>query len=252
MSVWETLSTIDVSEHTEKKGKFTYLSWAWAWGVLKKNYPEATFIKHEYNSLPFMEDSQGFAYVKVTVTVNDHSLSETMPVLNHQNKAVQNPDSFAVNTSLQRCLAKAIAMHGLGHYIYAGEDLPPSETIEDVYDAETVRLFAKTIQDSMIKDDFWTIGRAAIDNQELFQLANNGTRGKKDGYFSSAEKSKFSDYNKRYMNEIENYAIGLSEAQAREDTDGIQELVAELTDPTDKRLVWNKLENQTKAFIRAI
>ena len=123
-SVWETLSKIDVNEHTEKKGNLTYLSWAWAWGQLKSAYPSATFEKHWFGGdgykLPFAKDEEGHAFVKVSVTVESETITETMPILNHSNKAVKNPDSFQVNTSLQRCLAKAIAYHGLGHYIYGG------------------------------------------------------------------------------------------------------------------------------------
>lgn len=129
-SVWETLSGIDVSEHTEEKNGLTYLSWAWAWGIVKKNYPKATFTKNLYHSsngdrtLPYMYDPQGYAFVSVTVDIDGESQTEVLPVLNHANKAVSQPDSFQVNTALQRCLAKCCAMHGLGHYIYAGEDLP--------------------------------------------------------------------------------------------------------------------------------
>jgi hypothetical protein len=131
-SVWGRLSKIDVSDHTEKKGNLTYLSWAWAWGTLKNEYPGASFHKHFFDhinngggaKLPFTLDGEGYAYVKVTVTVEDAEVTETLPVLGNNNRPVKDPDSFAVNTSLQRCLTKAIAYHGLGHYIYAGEDLP--------------------------------------------------------------------------------------------------------------------------------
>ena len=126
--VWETLSGIDVSEHTEKKGNLVYLSWAWAWGIVKKHYPDAIFNKHLYDGpngpRPYMFDESGYAFTCVTVTIGDQSQTEVLPVLNHANTPVQNPNSFQVNTSLQRCLAKCCAMHGLGHYIYAGEDLP--------------------------------------------------------------------------------------------------------------------------------
>ena len=71
-----------------------------------------------------MYDPQGYAFVSVTVDIDGESQTEVLPVLNHANKAVSQPDSFQVNTALQRCLAKCCAMHGLGHYIYAGEDLP--------------------------------------------------------------------------------------------------------------------------------
>ena len=129
-SVWETLSQIDVSEHTEEKNGLTYLSWAWAWGIVKKYYPKATFTKNLYSSanndctLPYMIDPAGYAFVSVTVDIEGETQTEVLPVLNHANKAVSQPDSFQVNTALQRCLTKCLAFHGLGHYIYAGEDLP--------------------------------------------------------------------------------------------------------------------------------
>ena len=127
-SVWETLSHIDVNQHTEKKGNLTYLSWAWAWGKVKETYPQATYEKRIWSTeLPYTQDDQGFAYVQVSEEIEEQSLSEVMPVLDNRNQPVKNPTSFQVNTSLQRCLAKCCAMHGLGHYIYAGEDLPPDE-----------------------------------------------------------------------------------------------------------------------------
>jgi hypothetical protein len=134
-TVWERLSKIDVSDHTEKKGNLTYLSWAWAWGTLKNEYPGASFHKHFFDhiskdgemKLPYTVDGEGYAYVRVTVKVEDAEVTETLPVLGNSNRPVKSPDSFAVNTSLQRCLAKAIAYCGLGHYIYAGEDTAPIE-----------------------------------------------------------------------------------------------------------------------------
>jgi hypothetical protein len=128
-TVWGVLSKIDCSEHTEKKGNLTYLSWAWAWGILKEKYPDASFEKHWFSygdgySVPYAMDKQANAYVKVTVTVEGNPITEVLPVLDNKNKPVQKPNSFNVNTALQRCLTKAIALHGLGHYIYAGEDLP--------------------------------------------------------------------------------------------------------------------------------
>ena len=128
MSVWEKLSKIDVNDHTEKKNGLTYLSWAWAWGVLKNEYPEATFEKHvQPDGMPYIKDENGYAFVQVTVTVEGISATELFPVLDYRNKAIPDPNAFEVNTALQRGLAKAIAYHGLGHYIYAGEDLPQSD-----------------------------------------------------------------------------------------------------------------------------
>jgi hypothetical protein len=132
---WNQLQDITIEpQHIEKKGKFSYVSWPWAWRYVKELYPDATYEKHLFghigqseihNTLPYMMDDAGNAFVMVTVTIDGLKMTEPFPVLNHNNKPVKNPDSFQVNTSLQRALVKAIAMHGLGHYIYAGEDLPP-------------------------------------------------------------------------------------------------------------------------------
>ena len=125
---WAILSAIDVGDKIEKKNGLSYLSWAWAWGVLKQHFPLATFIKHTApNGMPYFIDTQGYAFVKVTVSLHyDYStdITEMLPVLDHRNKPIQGPNAFEVNNALQRCLAKAIAYHGLGHYIYAGEDVP--------------------------------------------------------------------------------------------------------------------------------
>tara|TARA_R100000742_G_C4213236_1_gene39025 strand:+ start:17 stop:619 length:603 start_codon:yes stop_codon:yes gene_type:complete len=128
MSAFSVLSKIDVSEHTEKKGKFTYLSWAWAVRILLENFPEATWRVHTFADVvntesPYMRTDAG-AFVQVTVTVNEIERTQVHPVLDHMNKTVVEPNAFQVNNSIQRCLAKAISLHGLGLYIYAGEDLP--------------------------------------------------------------------------------------------------------------------------------
>ena len=129
-SIWEVLSKIDCSEHIEKKGGFNYLSWTWAWGILMEHYPDATFDNAlNDNSYPCFYDPNGYGMVRVTLCIEDQCHSEDYPVLDYRNKAVENPDSFAVNTALKRCLVKCMAYFGLGHYIYAGEDLPPQEEV---------------------------------------------------------------------------------------------------------------------------
>ncbi len=125
---WSILSRIDVKDRIEKKNGLSYLSWAWAWGTLKEHFGDAWFRKHEAaGGIPYFIDMQGYAYVRVTVGLDktgDHEVTETFPVLDHRNKPIQGPNSFDVNNALQRCLAKCIGYHGLGHYIYAGEDVP--------------------------------------------------------------------------------------------------------------------------------
>jgi hypothetical protein len=125
------LLKLNVNEHTEKKGNLTYLSWAWAWSTVLGIDPLATWEAVEFNGLPcaFMPDSS--AMVKTIVTIKGHAKSCWLPVMDNKNKAIKNPDSFAVNTAIVRCLTKAISMHGLGLYIYAGEDLPQADAEDD-------------------------------------------------------------------------------------------------------------------------
>lgn len=112
------LATINVNEKTEKKGNLTYLSWAWAVDQLLRIDPEANW---EYKDPVYFG---GTLMVFCTVHALGKSMTAQLPVMNHKNQAIENPDAFQVNTAMQRCLAKAIALHGLGLYIYAGEDLP--------------------------------------------------------------------------------------------------------------------------------
>ena len=136
-AVWETLSKTDVTKQVELKKNFSYLSWAWAWAYLKNIYPDATFEKHTFrdnqdNPLPFMRDTKGHTYVAVSVTIKGLTHTEIHYVMGNKNESLTHPTGAEVNKALQRCLVKAIAFHGLGLSLYAGEDLP-LET-EDDYD----------------------------------------------------------------------------------------------------------------------
>jgi hypothetical protein len=117
------LNNIDCSEHMEKKGKFSYLSWAFAVAALKKKHPQASWIVRRFDNMPYCKTELGY-FVEVEVHVEGVAHSQIHPVLDNRNKPIENPTVFEINTSIQRCLVKAIALHGLGLYIYAGEDLP--------------------------------------------------------------------------------------------------------------------------------
>lgn len=130
------LNTIDVNDKIEKKNGLSYLSWAFAWGELKKRYPEATYTIYE-NAQGFNYHTDGrTAWVKTGVTVEGIEHIEYLPVMDYRNNSIpiDKLTSFDVNKAIQRSLTKAVARHGLGLYIYAGEDLPsddkqaPSET----------------------------------------------------------------------------------------------------------------------------
>ena len=121
------LNQINVSDHLEKKGEFSYLSWPYAVAQLRLADPTALWEVRRFDGLPYLKTETGY-FVEVAVTVQGVTLSQIHPVLDGKNQPIFEPTSFQLNTSLQRCLVKAIALHGLGLYIYAGEDLPDGET----------------------------------------------------------------------------------------------------------------------------
>ena len=127
MEIFKTLSEINVNNHTEKKGKFTYLSWAFAWAELKKKYPTATAkVYHDENTnMPYFASKAG-VIVKVGITVDGLEHINYLPVMDFRNASIpaDKVNMMDVNKAIQRCTVKAIALHGLGLYIYAGEDLP--------------------------------------------------------------------------------------------------------------------------------
>ena len=117
------LLKLNVNEHTEKKGNLTYLSWAWAWDLALKADEQATYKVEMFGDKCYM-DINGTAMVFVTVTIFGKSMTCQLPVMDYKNKAITNPDAFAINTAIMRCMTKALSLHGLGLYIYSGEDLP--------------------------------------------------------------------------------------------------------------------------------
>ena len=123
------LNAINVNDKTEKKNGLTYLSWAWAWGEIKKRYPDANYTIYENaDGMNYHTDGRT-CWVKTGVTVAGIEHIEYLPVMDHRNKSipVNAVTSFDVNKAIQRSLTKACARHGLGLYIYAGEDLPEGD-----------------------------------------------------------------------------------------------------------------------------
>lgn len=120
------LNGINVKDKTEKKNGLTYLSWAWAWGEVKKLHPDAVYTIYENRDGLFYHTDGKTCWVKTGVTVNGIEHIEYLPVMDHRNNSIplDKVTSFEVNKTIQRSLTKAVARHGLGLYIYAGEDLP--------------------------------------------------------------------------------------------------------------------------------
>lgn len=142
-SIWDVLSSINCSKHTEKKNGLTYLSWIWAWGIVKKTYPSANYEVTMWDNRPYLYDEKLGYLVQTTVSIDGERIGMQLPVMDGANKAqkaekytyktkygekeVDAATMFDINTAIMRCLTKNLAMFGLGHYIYAGEDLPESD-----------------------------------------------------------------------------------------------------------------------------
>lgn len=120
------LNDVNVSGKTEKKNNLTYLSWAWAWGEVKKLHPDATYTIYENADGWFYHTDGKTCWVKTGLTVQGIEHIEYLPVMDFRNASISadKVTSFDVNKAIQRSLTKAAARHGLGLYIYAGEDLP--------------------------------------------------------------------------------------------------------------------------------
>lgn len=191
------INQIDVSEHTEQKMNLTYLSWAWAHAEMKKIDEDAKVDTHEFPdtetlarlasegtvvtpelaeaiTINYRKDSAG-AYVRVSVTLNGRTETESLPVMDNRNNAVKKPDATQINKAHKRCFVKALALHGLGLYIYAGEDLPEVATIsnQQVTELENkVNEVAKVVDDDNSKEKMtrWLIGKYSTDGNELSDI----------------------------------------------------------------------------------
>lgn len=188
-SVWETLSVIDCNAHTEEKGGFTYLSWAWAWKTLKEHYPEARFEKLGHQML---DDETAMVAVRVWIPSVDggfrEDVTEVLPVLDYKNKAVQNPNCFEINSAYQRCLVKCLAYMGLGMYIYQGEKINPDapvlipvinlqgevETLDDMTAVANILITFIEGNDKDIETlrKYWASNKQALDHLQQFDPKN--------------------------------------------------------------------------------
>jgi hypothetical protein len=174
------LLKLNVNDHVEKKNGLSYLSWAWAWAEALKADPTATFHVESYDidgKTQCYMNVNGTAMVWVRVTMFGKPMTCMLPVMNSKNEPIpiegrtfkdkygkdktEKVDAFNVNSAIMRCMTKALALHGLGLYIYAGEDLPeedgekkPEVKVEKKADEKTtkapktdadIELFAKSV-----------------------------------------------------------------------------------------------------------
>jgi len=167
----EKLLKTNVNEHTEKKNGLTYLSWAWAWAEALKADSSAWYKIEMFGDKCYM-DINGTAMVFVTVTMYGKPMTCQLPVMDYRNKAIPNPDAFAVNTAIMRCMTKALSLHGLGLYIYAGEDLPEGESDEGTPDEGRMLDYIAAIQATTTVDELKNIyieAFAATDGNKAWQ-----------------------------------------------------------------------------------
>lgn len=177
-TLFEKLNKVNVNDKTEKKGKFTYLSWPFAWGELKKVAPDAkvTVYHNEKDNMPYFESEAG-VIVKVGVEVNGVEHISFLPLMDFKNKSISKDsfDMMDVNKAIQRATVKAIGLHGLGLYIYAGEDLP-----EDEQDSEPKKTSTRkaSTKNAKVKEEVITEEQ----NPVIADAENKKTETKRRGF----------------------------------------------------------------------
>jgi hypothetical protein len=184
-SVFETLNAINLNDLKEDKGKMTYLSWAYAWGEVKKLYPDMTSTVYEnVEGLNYHHDGKT-AWVKTGITIQGQEHIEYLPIMDNRNASIplERINSSDVNKSIQRSMTKAIARHGLGFYIYAGEDLPETEVVAN--NAAEIERAARDAQDQKNINSYVHSLKKALDGEsvddigirEVFsEIADDGDR----------------------------------------------------------------------------
>lgn len=183
--MFDKLRAINVNEHTEEKDGLTYLSWAWAWDEVKKNYPDATYkVWRDENGLPYIYDEHLGYMVFTSVTIESETLEMWLPVMDSSNKAmksepyeykvkrygkeemrtVKSATMFDINKTIMRCLVKNLAMFGLGLYIYAGEDLPEAE--DDALATKSNKEYIKSECAKLGVSLSWLLSMVGFDNEK--------------------------------------------------------------------------------------
>ena len=154
--VWETLSKVDVSKHTEEKMKLTYLSWSRMWMLLCENYPQAQYEFVDFDGVPYKTLPDGTAEVVTRITIDDLVREMRLSVMNYKNEAIVNPNSRQVSDNAMRCLVKCVAMFGLGISVYTGmegESLPSEEKDIQPKDKKAPPKKAEPVKEAVEEED---------------------------------------------------------------------------------------------------
>lgn len=237
MNIWKSLASVDVNEHTEKKGGFTYLAWTWAWAEVKQLYPKSTYV-----ILPDTTYADGSMEVRCEVTIEDLTLPMWLPVTDHKNKAITNPDAFAVNTARMRCLVKNLAMFGLGHYIYAGESVPQERA--PVFDEGQKEMFLLLLAE---KDGF---GMKRFANEVGIEMMNALFNDAPKGQVSK-QKALYRELVNSANSTLKGVLFVLNEAVNENNKETAEEAIAELTQ-VERQFVKEGLSDVERVSLNAL
>ena len=226
------LSRKDVSNGVERKGNLDYLSWAYAWNALVEEYPDSTYYFGEPSTFP-----DGSVMVRAGVTVDGLTHEMTLPVMDHRNKAITNPNARDISDAQMRCFVKAIAMHGVGIGLYLGDlkhvvqhtDFEKAQQFIDAGDYMSLHQFVK--------------GLSEKDQVELF---NNAPMG---------EKTNFKNAHRATMKQAEEFLDSVAEAIGEAVTQSDSVLLAETIDELstyERTAVWARLDGEQQEAVKQL
>lgn len=225
------LSRKDVSAGIEQKGGLSYLSWAYAFNALFEEYPNSTYYFTEPTTFP-----DGTMMVKTGVTVGDITHEMQLPVMDHRNKAVSNPDSRLVSDNTMRCLVKTIAMHGIGMGLYLG-DLKHVVAESKFEKAEHLL----TAQDA---SGFHEFVHVTLDEAERVDIFNEAPAGRKTAF-----KSEWRALLKVANSFLDEVAASITDATSAQDVSLLQETIGELSS-YERKAVWGRLSEAEQTFVK--
>lgn len=225
------LSRKDVSKGVERKGNLDYLSWAYAWNALVEEYPDSTYYFGEPTTFP-----DGSVMVRAGVTVRDITHEMQLPVMDHRNKAIQNPNARDISDAQMRCFVKSIAMHGVGIGLYLGD-------LKHVVDQSTYEKAEQfiTAQDSM---GFHEFVHKTLGEQERTETFNDAPAGRKSAF--KAEWRALLKVADSFLDEV---AAAIADATSAEDVSLLEETIAELT-TYERHAVWGRLSAAEQTFVK--
>lgn len=241
---FEVLAGVDCADKIEKKGQFNYLSWPFAIQQIAIKHPHWTYEIKRFDGMPYLKTELGY-FVEVSVTINGIERSEIMPVLDNRNKPVATPTTFEINTSHKRCLVKAIALHGLGLYIYAGEDLP-SEELREVFSEHEKKMYHQLVTDDNDFElyEFWL----TLPEEKQNALYNSFDEGKKVAMKKQADK-----LIKSAIHTLLELAESTDIAATNCDDQAINEAIEDVASyKLIKTMFFKKLSNETQGYIKQL